>query len=1075
MKHFVILAAMTAAGFICAQNYKGLEVNGPEVIGCWEFNPGKETEDSSGKGHTLKFHGGAKLVPGGINGPALLSTGGGPQKDYQQGASVSSKPELSPKGPFAAEISFKLNKDFSDYQTIYFLDKKIYFYAQDTPRANMDYGFYATRSGNHNYIFNVTLGFGKDSLWAQSPPVKLTADEWHHTAFSYDGAGTVRIFLDNKQIYRNKFEGRGPITPGYHQLCLGERAGSTFWGLPGAIDQVRITNGIPDKYKGTVELSTGLSRTAFYRFENDASVGATIFNDTSVAITNSKLIIEMNGTSRTFDLGILEKEQKKVFTLPIDSSLKAGNYPLKLTAEYQFNGKTVTKTREIDIAIVPRPLPFFPVVMWQTGDTPRLKDIGFTHDLRNFSEQNLTWKKKRPIDIETETNAVPTVDMLNQRMKDQLHVCLQTAPGRYASYMTNPEYKRHDREGNIVNPKNANVSHPHIQEFGYNVGVGVAKAFGRFPIFDMALIHSEIRDNTAISFSEPDVKRAEAAIGGPIPAAVEKKSGVLYQTIKDFPADRVIKDDDPILKFYKWFWKDGDGWNPLHTQVHNGLKSTGRNDIKTFFDPAVRAPSIWGSGGKVDYLSQWTYSYPDAIKIGMATDELFAMAQGCPGQDVMKMTQVIWYRSQTAIRNPDDKSLQAQWEKDIPEADFITISPDHLSEAFWSMIARPVKGIMYHGWESLVDCKATKSYCFTNPNTAPRLKQLIADVIRPVGPTLLQVPDMPADIAILESFASQIFAQRGSLGWSSSWEADMHLIFQWAGLQPKIIYEETIAKDGLDDIKILVMPFCDVLPESIVSAIKNFQKRGGIVVSDQFLCPAIMPDHIISYMKRTGQADADKKALQTQAVSLKTLLKEIYTAKVYTDNPDVVPRLRKYNSSLYLFTINDKRTFGKYVGQYKLVMEDGLPASANVDLAFKGYAYDLIKHQAVSATTTSEGIMRLAQSFGPGEGKLTLLTKTPIEKVSIQAGKTASSLVDFPVKVSVTSAKGTAPDAIIPVQITITDPRGEQSEFSGFYAAKDGIVNTTLRLAKNDLPGEWSVTAKELAAGNTATAKFIKK
>ena len=59
----------------------------------------------------------------------------------------------------------------------------------------------------------------------------------------------------------------------------------------------------------------------------------------------------------------------------------------------------------------------------------------------------------------------------------------------------------------------------------------------------------------------------------------------------------------------------------------------------TFFDPAVRVPSLWGSGGGVDVISQWTSSQP--IKIGQATDELFAMAAGRPGQRVMKMTQVI--------------------------------------------------------------------------------------------------------------------------------------------------------------------------------------------------------------------------------------------------------------------------------------------------------------------------------------------------------------------------------------------------------------------------------------------------
>ncbi len=64
---------------------------------------------------------------------------------------------------------------------------------------------------------------------------------------------------------------------------------------------------------------------------------------------------------------------------------------------------------------------------------------------------------------------------------------------------------------------------------------------------------------------------------------------------------------------------------------------------------------MWGSGGAVDVLSQWTYCYPDPLKIGQATDELFAVAEGRSGQQVMKMTQVIWYRRQTAPELPKDE------------------------------------------------------------------------------------------------------------------------------------------------------------------------------------------------------------------------------------------------------------------------------------------------------------------------------------------------------------------------------------------------------------------------------------
>lgn len=105
--------------------------------------------------------------------------------------------------------------------------------------------------------------------------------------------------------------------------------------------------------------------------------------------------------------------------------------------------------------------------------------------------------------------------------------------------------------------------------------------------------------------------------------------------------------------------------------------------------------SVYGSGGECDVISQWTYSYPDPIRIGLATDELLAMAAGAKhDQEVMKMTQIIWYRSQTAPPPKSDKDAvpyKARREKEIPDAQFITIAPMHLREAFWTKIARPIK------------------------------------------------------------------------------------------------------------------------------------------------------------------------------------------------------------------------------------------------------------------------------------------------------------------------------------------------------------------------------------------------
>ena len=44
-----------------------------------------------------------------------------------------------------------------------------------------------------------------------------------------------------------------------------------------------------------------------------------------------------------------------------------------------------------------------------------------------------------------------------------------------------------------------------------------------------------------------------------------------------------------------------------------------------------------------------------------------------------------------------------------------------------------------------------------------------------------------------------------------------------------MIYEETIQQEGLAAFKVLVMPACDVLPQSVVTAVQAFQKTLGQV------------------------------------------------------------------------------------------------------------------------------------------------------------------------------------------------------------------------------------------------------
>lgn len=1062
------------AGPPWTQLYTGEEASGPHVIALWQFLPGQETSDNSGHGHNLRLRGRSRFVPAGMFGHCLECFPSAGNKDTPNGAVAKNHPALSPSGAFTLELWIKPKPELAECDTAFLLDKKYLHYPRDVPTANRDYCLYLRRSGPEKFRLVAYLGFGNDSAEFTSREVTLEPDRWVHVAFSYDGAGTGRFFLNGEAVGRTFHPGRGPIVAGEYDLVIGDRYGSLYSGFPGWIDQVRILGTIPDWAAGQLEIELApLARTAFIRMEENAAVDVILRNDTPREITGGEISWSLGEQKGGQKVSHLAAGKEITLKIPVDTRLRPDRYRLSIGVKAGQEKATVEIGRQIPVTIVPRPIPHtMPVVMWGTGDLDRVQEIGFTHQLVNLADFAEIWKAEKPGPAVTASQLAEKAEMLNEYLARGVGAIASLSPGSWV--VRNPtlqeQFQRVDRKGQPYKDANSCGLFPELKEFCHRVGASVGETFRDFPAFQAALIHTEVRDSTNLCFHEHDRQAFRSKTGLDVPELASSKWGVRYEKIPQFPENRVIADADPVLVFYRWFWSEGDGWNALHSAVHRGLKSA-RPDVWTFFDPAVRAPSLWGSGGEVDVLSQWTYTYPDPIKIGQAADELFAMAEGRPGQQVMKMTQIIWYRSQTAPNLPEDESKRANWEKEIPDAKFITIAPDHLREAFWCKIARPIRGIMYHGWGSLVPAEHG-SYRYTNPETKEVLKGLVRDVVRPLGPTLLQVPDAPADVALLESFASQMFAGRGSYGWGRGWEADMHLVLQWARLQPKIIYEETVLRHGLEGCKVLVMPSCDVLPASVVERIKAFQTSGGVVVGDEFLCPAINPDIRLTSYRRSGKADQDKAALQKMAEELREKLDGRYIRQFDSSTPDLVVRVRRAGSAIYVFAVNDRRTFGDYVGHHGLVMEKGLPLEGEITLRVpSGLVYDLVEHRQVSSRSGGLGLTWRVQ-LGPGEGRLFLVTDQPVGGLRIEAPEEGRRGERLTFTVQVLGADAHPVSAVIPVRVEVTDPLGRVAEPTGFYGADGGILTIPLDLAPNDVSGEWKIVVTELASRKAAEARF---
>lgn len=1056
----------------------GDDATGSHVIAYWRFEIGSETNDSGPNGIGLRLQG-AKVSTHGRFGTALEPLAGNQVRDQKHAAVAPNHPALSPAGAFTLEAWIFPTTAFPSAGEVFLVDKK---YAGHTD-YQLTIG--APDKGGRR-VLHARLGFGEDSDSFTSDSVSLDPGAWAHVAFTYDGEGSGQFYLNGASLGGGLRPGRGPIARGKLGVSIGDRTGSNYHAFPGWIDEVRICSGVREFRRATFALVS--DRTAFIRMEPDAILRFAVTNLQSERLDDASLTIAIEGSGETvLPLAAVEPGATVEVPAAFDTTLRPGAYAVRATIRVPGNPPWIN-IETVDVTLVPRPPPHrMPVVMWGVyspdkvlEELTRLKEIGFTHALGLSADYEAIREAGEVVPPGVEDRVATTKRLLNEALAQDFAILATLSPG--GALKNESTALRVNAKGEPqTNRPNICALAPDLRGYCRNVGESVARAYGPFPSFHGALLHTEVRDAAAPCHHEHDRAACRAATGADIPAGLSK-GGRAWETIEGFPTDRIVPDDHPLLTYLRWYWKEGDGWNGLNTALHEGLKAGGvRPGFWTFHDPAVRVASTWGSGGAVDVLSQWTYSYPDPIRIGLATDELFAMARGAiPAQRVMKMTQIIWYRSQAAPTRAADTERAAAmtvWEDTDPTAAFLTISPMHLREAFWTQLARPIEGIMYHGWQSLVPCEgSTSSYRFTHPETRHELRRLITEVVKPLGPTLLQVPDAPADVAFLESFAAQMFAGRGSYGWGRGWAADAWHALQYAHLQPEIIYDETVLRDGLDRYKILCLFDCDVLTESVTQRILAFQKNGGLILADQRLAPGITPDIVVPIYSRTKNAQEDQAALMDRAHEILERLNNRYTRYVSTCKRLVIPRLRRYGTTDYVFAVNDTREFGRYVGQHGLVMENGLPNVAAIHIGRPaGFAYDLIDGAGVGSTQgeapnnhTATNSISIVHNFGPGEGRVFMITDRPIAKVKIDAPGNATLGGSADIRIAVDDPDGKPLDAVIPLRVDIRDPDGRITEHSGWYGAKDGMLSLRLDFASNDLSGAWELRVRELASNRRA-------
>lgn len=951
---------------------------------------------------------------------------------------------LAPEGDFSISVRFKL--DLAKLDTL--PNKSLMMLAdckgdlwppadRKYPGANSGFGIGLFKKTNRSWNPNFFFGYGDHSYSVLAPPVAIDDEKFHDIICRYLVRGEVHIVFDGKEIYSNRVPS-GKVAPSLNPLYIGERAGASYWCLEGAVSEVRIDLAEPEPLRVTPGM-----RRVFERTE-DMKYHVNVFNQTEAPAT---VRVEMSLLGKTLgpqEVPIPAFDCKDVvFTLPV--RLRPGTYPVTVTALTEPNGKNAKLDSEIVVVAEENP-EAFPIFMWQSGDPKPLAEMGFTAQLWLLSDAYAKGAGDLAASIATlEDNlkyGIRLSDLLRHAENKELLA----------------KYSRVDRRGKPYARRNLDASNPEVRKLTSETAYRAARAYGDHPGLTMVMVSTEVRDGSQIAYNGTEQAAYKAFAGEAIPANALGRTPPPVAEIQDFPVLGNLDPEMPLYKFFRWWWVNGDGWNPLHRLLNENYKKglgARADKVLSFYDPALRVPPIFGSAKGLDMLNQWTYSYPHPIKIATAVDEERAMARGNGGQKLMKMVQVIWYRDPPA---PPGKKVAnpPAWVKEYPDAPYITIAPDHLQESVWAELSRRLDVLSFHGYGSLVerDDRPWNTYRFTNPNSRERFKKLVKELIRPLGPVLKKVPERPMRTAVLYTLGSNIFGQTGSWGWTWGPDAEMHQFLQRAQLDPGVLFDEDVLAGRLDGVAVLALPNCAIMDQRVIDAIRKYQIAGGIVIGDKELNPLILPDITV-----------DKQEL-ADAVALNKQLKQCVPILFEADSPEVVTHVRSWKKSDYLFTVNDRRDFGDYVGMYGYAKEVGCPLKCTVSLARSDVKaiYDLMQHKEIPFEK-KDGKCTWKLDFKTNDGRLNLALPQKIAKLSLDVPTVTTLDKALEITILMTDTEGKPVEAILPIEVRIHAEDGLEIVGSGYYEITDGVKRLTILPSSNDAVGLWTIDVSDLAAG----------
>ena len=816
-------------------------------------------------------------------------------------------------------------------------------------------------------------------------------------------------------------------------------------------------------------------RCAFLQNEEKASLMAHVFNNSGKAVQALNLSFSAPyQKSQTVKVPPVGAKKWVLLSFSVETRLVPGPYQGQLLLK-DAAGKILNRY-PFTLYIAKNFPEQMPVDIAWIEDYRIYRDMGFTAS-GIWGYLDLEKKSKTP---ESEIRAVNKLSrILDQRLVDGFAVMDQVF-SRHCYGKFQPFTPRDQQRNSQPSARDFDPTHrPNWK----NLLPGVernAKYVASHPAVSSVVINSELRDHTRPSFTEYNKESFRKFSGKEIPASVQEKTPVHYNNIPEVSLSRIIPENLDLYQYYLWFWRDGDGWNDLHRAMHKYYEKYAHKGCQTRFEPAVRCPPNWGNGAGLNQIAHWTYvnEYPQAVSTN--TSELLAMAGGSPGQKIYPSIQVIVYGSAVAPRNQKVPNPPA-WMKKFPKCVYPTLAPNLLEESLYLMLARrnPAGFYLTAACSIYPETKYASNVRFcTNDHTRDALKKVDRLLIKPFGPLLMRLPERQAKVAVYQGFASALFANRASWGWSN-WSFHLGNILAKANIQFDVIYDEHIKRGDLSKYEAVLLPHADLLTEPVRNALQQFWKKGGILLGDEFTCPALLTDGEMEVFTNPSAMTLLEKMDTMRRIARDIRAKLISLGCIPcagSDNADIFTFVRSSGELDYLFAVNDKRTFGDYVGMYKLCMDKALPNAGNVFIDRKaGAVYEIQSHQEMPFAVKGSRTTIPAQFQGNGGLVFVLLP----EKIgSVKAAvrqKTAACGGKVSVEAQVLYDSGKVVKGMLPVTIEVRDPAGKLTGDTTRSTIDKGLFRRDVIIPLNGQKGLWSVTFREDISGRTATASFTVK